>query len=638
MKKKILKWLGMEKYTPFEKKFFEDSIFHAVIYMAVLVVVLEIYVISSVTLNVLTSGKPRTMEWIISHYTSYVVLLISGTIMLAYALRYIKGKTANIKLGYGILVFFCGACLLFGIYISTMDYAKGEQILTFLTMETFVFCLLVWRPIVSISLLILSFCVFMYCMNMMIPLSFASLLNMSTYLMAILMVSISAYRQRMQDAKINEYLKDAYNDLELTSVTDYLTGVYNYSAFCNKSEELLDSDWENLSAYTFFFLNILDFKAFNEKNGYEMGDILLGNFALHLKSIFSDELVGRVSDDHFVLLTKREDALDILKDLDRDLLWEHAKGSLGLACGAYHPEGPDCDAARACDYARYACATIKKQFSTRYALYDHEMDQQFKRRQYIVNHVDEAIENGYVQPYYQPVMLSKDFTLNGTEALARWIDPVYGFLSPGDFVPVLEEYRLVHKLDLAIMRQVICGLRKLLDEGKPCFPVSINFSRLDFSYVNILEELEAAVTKYDVPKELLHVEVTESALTENDNILRDTISSLKKAGYAVWLDDFGSGYSALNVLKDYHFDVMKIDLVFLRNFDGNQRAKDLIKSIVELAGVMEMDTLTEGVETLEQAEFLREIGCTRLQGYYFGKPMPMDELQEKIASGKLKTA
>ncbi len=636
MWEKIKYWAGLEKYSPFVKDYSEKANFSAVIYMAVIVVILEVYVIASVTLNVLTSGKQRTIEWIISHYAGYVTLTVTGLIMLWFSIGYLKGKNKNLALGHGILYVFCFVCVAFGMYISSMDYAKGEQILTFLTMIIFVFCLLVWRPYISFLLLAVAMLIFLYVMNKSVPLSFATSLNMFVYFISAFMVSVNSYRQRMVDAHSAEHLHLAYEELEKVSITDLLTGVSNYTNFVDHSSELLRADPEHVSEYSFLFLNLIDFKAYNQKHGYEQGDILLMGMAKRLQDVFPGDFIGRVSDDHFCILTKDPEAEAKIIELDRLLEAEHPLSRLGLTCGAYHPKNEECNVARACDHARYACSTLNKQFRKRFAYYDEKMDEDFRRRQYIVNNVDKAIENGYIRPFYQPVVFSDDFKMCGVEALARWIDPVYGFLSPGAFIPVLEEYNQIHKLDLCIMRNVCKDLRDMLDKGMHTVPCSINFSRRDFENTDIYAELEKVVEQYQVPRNALHIEITESALTENDEELKEVTEKLRSAGYEVWLDDFGSGYSSLNVLKDYRFNVMKIDMVFLKNFNGNVRTKVLLQSIVNLANIMEMSTLTEGVETLEQADFLKEIGCKKLQGYYFGKPMALPELLDTVKSGKLK--
>ena len=200
---------------------------------------------------------------------------------------------------------------------------------------------------------------------------------------------------------------------------------------------------------------------------------------------------------------------------------------------------------------------------------------------------------------------------------------------------MLEEYRLIHKLDRSIFESVCRDLREALDAGKPVVPVSLNFSRLDFELMDAVGELEDIVTKYDVPKDLIHVEVTESALTDNMLKLHEAMRRIKELGYALWLDDFGSGYSSLNVLKDYQFDVVKLDMSFLSNLEDSEKARTLIDCIVNMASRINMLTLTEGVETEAQAEFLNQVGCGRLQGYLFGKPIPKEELYERIDRGEL---
>ena len=185
-----------------------------------------------------------------------------------------------------------------------------------------------------------------------------------------------------------------------------------------------------------------------------------------------------------------------------------------------------------------------------------------------------------------------------------------------------------------IFEAVCRDLRERLDQKLPVVPVSINFSRLDFELMDAVEVFDSLVQKYQIPKEYLHVEVTESALNENDRLLIDSTRRLKEKGYALWLDDFGSGYSSLNVLKDFDFDVLKIDMKFLIGFGTNQKAEPLIQSVIDMAGKIGLKTLTEGVETEEQANFLEKGGCLRLQGYRFGKPMPKEEILGKIDAGE----
>jgi EAL domain-containing protein (putative c-di-GMP-specific phosphodiesterase class I) len=224
--------------------------------------------------------------------------------------------------------------------------------------------------------------------------------------------------------------------------------------------------------------------------------------------------------------------------------------------------------------------------------------------------------------------------LCGAEALARWIDPTYGVISPAAFIPVLEEYHQIHKLDMFVMESVCNHIKDANDNNYPRIPVSINFSRLDFELADPVKEVSLCIEKYGLSKNDIHVEITETALSDTDKNLQEAMADFRAKGFSLWLDDFGSGYSGLNVLKDFSFDMMKIDMKFLSKFSENQKTQPILSSIVSLAQKIGMQTLTEGVETEEAREFLRSIGCQRLQGYLFGRPMSKDEFVEKILSGE----
>lgn len=307
-----------------------------------------------------------------------------------------------------------------------------------------------------------------------------------------------------------------------------------------------------------------------------------------------------------------------------------------LKTGAYRPENRDILPIVACDYALYACKTIKKNYVRNFCVYSSEMNLDFHRKQYIINNIDRAIENKYIHVYYQPVINSSTGLLCGVEALARWKDPQFGFLMPAMFINTLEEYRQIHKLDMYVLEQVCRDFFELRERNVKFIPASINFSRLDFEVFDLAAEVERMLKKYDVDKKYIHVEITESAITEDDKGLQQAIEKFRSSGYALWLDDFGSGYSGLNVLKEYDFDVMKIDMKFLQNFGSNEKSKVILRNIVKLAKEIGMLTLTEGVETEEACEFLKEIGCEKLQGFLFGKPMPREEIYHKIQSGEYK--
>ncbi len=247
--------------------------------------------------------------------------------------------------------------------------------------------------------------------------------------------------------------------------------------------------------------------------------------------------------------------------------------------------------------------------------------------QYILEHFDEALEKDYIRVYLQPVLRTLTRQYCGMEALARWEDPELGMLMPGQFIGVLEKHRRIHELDLRVLQKV-CENYKTVSR-RISVPVSVNLSRLDYELCDIFSAVEEAVRANKVPRSHLCIEVTESALSSNEEEMRKHIERFRQAGYGVWMDDFGSGYSSLNVLKDYMFDELKIDMRFLS--DNSARARKILASVVNMAKEIGIQTLAEGVETEEEFAFLHNIGCEKVQGFLFGKPMPMDECLEHAA-------
>jgi EAL domain-containing protein (putative c-di-GMP-specific phosphodiesterase class I) len=217
------------------------------------------------------------------------------------------------------------------------------------------------------------------------------------------------------------------------------------------------------------------------------------------------------------------------------------------------------------------------------------------------------------------------------EALSRWVDPELGLISPADVIPTLEEAHLIHKHDVHIVRRVCADIRTRLDQGKRVLPVTVNLSRLDFGLCDIFEEVERAVTAYGIERSLIGIEVTESALTDAASAFQHEVERFRDAGYEVWIDDFGSGYSSLNVLKDFDFDVLKIDMAFLRGLEESRSSREILCTIVDMAKRIGIRTLAEGVETQAQYDFLRTIGCEMIQGFLFGAPMPVERAVTDIA-------
>ena len=575
----------------------------------------------------------------------YVLLFVIGVSIVTYALMKYLRNTNIVFLEHLAIIGFTLICLAFGVYVSYSDFWGGKEIICFLTMVLYVGCLLIYRPYISILILGASFYLFhRVLLTFQSGLSFApqevvisgvtysmtsgDTVNYITFFVSLTTICFAIYHGRLNEARKSK-------DLEKTARTDALTGMYNYSHFSELAKARLQNNVGHTNDTVFLFLDIHNFKAFNDQRGFEEGDRFLSTIGRSISDIFRGSLCARQADDHFVVLTISDGIEEKLHRLNRLVHDYDAEILLGINCGAYRVYNPNEDPRMAIDRARYASHLIKNRFETIYSEYDNAMSEEYHKRSYVVNNIDNAVENGWIVPFYQPVVWSDSKELCGCEALARWKDPVYGQLFPNEFIPVLEEYRLIHKLDKAIFEAVCKDIRGALDAGKPVVPVSLNFSRLDFELMDAIQELENMVVKYNIPREMIHVEVTESALTDNLSNLNAAINRIKELGYSLWLDDFGSGYSSLNVLKDYQFDVVKIDMRFLSNLDTSEKAKTLVECIVQMADRINMLTLTEGVETAAQADFLHSIGCTRLQGYLFGRPVPKDEFYNRIENGGL---
>ena len=642
--KAILNGLGFEKNSKYVRDYFFTTNMRASIYMSLVVIVLEVWMIIRMTVTIFRDNlQSNMMHYIEKYYVNYFILTFTGIIMLILAVRFMRGKKDNRYLCTVVKWVFTLVCIYFGIKISLNDYSKGEQILTFLTMELFSLCLLTWKPYIAFVLASASYVYFYYRMNEMVAVNtgevgttVATQINFFIMWISTMMVCIANYNNTRMQALKDENLEKVNTYLSKISIEDELTGIHNMVYFRNEAEKVLSYVTTDRENAVFLFFDIENFKSYNEKYGFHEGNELLIKVAHMIEDSFKGSLVSRFSDDHFVVLTRIDGAKNIIGHLSGEIKKLQREVHLELKCGAYKPVGDEADVSLACDRARFACNSIKKHYDRTLRIYDKSLEDKFQLKHYIVNNIDNAIASGYIKVYYQPVVSTRNGCICGLEALARWEDPNYGLLSPGAFIEILEEYRQIYKLDQYIIEAVCRDYRDASDNKKPFAPVSLNFSRLDFELCDIVGYLCETVEKYGVPKNFIDIEITESALTDQQDFLPNAIKNLRSFGYKVWLDDFGSGYSSLNVLKDYQFDVLKIDMKFLSGFKDNEKTRPILENIVSLTKQLKMLSLTEGVETAEQFSFLETIGCDRAQGYLFSKPVPIETLRERISAGELK--
>ena len=589
------------------------------------------------------------------------VILFDIGMIFASIYRYKGGKRASVG-SVMVISLFAFVCLMFGVMVSYGDFVsvkavkdaagnviympdgsgnvmyENKEIICFLMFTIYIGCLLIWNPMISIGILGTLFLGFYFAIKGAANFGQRRFpegdeVNYLTFFISLTMVCISIFNQRISEANKDE-------ELEELATKDKITGLLSFEYFTLKVREKIAEYKIERGNSVYLFINITNFKVYNDQKGFKKGNEFLKTVGQIISDVFNENsLITRQSDDHFVVFTINLKVQDKIFEVARRVEEQDPEIKPSIKVGAAEVYDPREDPHYAVEKARYAYAELKRMPTTKIILfYDDKMHDNYLMNQYIVTHIDEAIKNGYLKAYYQPVVWSKGRTLCGVEALARWIDPKYGFLSPGKFIPVLENNQLIYKLDKEILRIVCADIRHNIDKGLPVLPVSINFSRADFGVIDIVEVVNEIVEQYQVPHELLHVEITESALTNEVDLLKNTINRLHAKGFATWLDDFGSGYSSFNVLKDFDFDVLKLDMAFLVGFNGNEKAKALIKSVISLAEQIGMKTLCEGVETDEQAAFLEEASCGRLQGYLYGKPLSYSELLEKIQNGEYNIA
>lgn len=412
---------------------------------------------------------------------------------------------------------------------------------------------------------------------------------------------------------------------------DDVTGLPRHGLFralvAEKIQEV-DKKECKLSLIAFDFEN---FKSYNRQYGFAEGDELLRNMGMLLTEDFPDQPVMRFVEDRFYVFNTLPNVEDKMHALHAAVHKLKNSQSVHLKIGVYYFKGHDEELALAMDMARLACDSIKGKEGSTYRVYDEEFEQSFMLERHIVDSIDEALEKGWIEVWYQPVARAQTGDICGLEALTRWRDPEHGLLMPIDFIPVLESHGLIGKLDAFVVEEIGKGYRKTLHQHSVPLPVSINFSRVDFEMCDVLEMLESMTSRYKMPRNLLHVEVTESALANDPEYLIEELHCLRDAGYHLWMDDFGSGYSTFSILKHFSFDLIKLDMEFLRDFESAPAARTIITSLIDMAKQLGVQTLCEGVETEEQFEFLREVGCEKVQGYLLSKPLPSRQLFVELA-------
>ena len=419
--------------------------------------------------------------------------------------------------------------------------------------------------------------------------------------------------------------RDIYN-----ATHDSVTGLYAKEYLYEQIARRLANDTK--THYMIGFIEISNFKMINDVFGRKFGKFTVKKIAEVLKASSSNKtLYGRLGDDSFGILIDKE-RFDEKKVEQLIETFVVSDGTLDhhvlLHFGIYDINTEmDVDVPLFFDSARLATTKITDNYSRRIAYYDDQLRSEAIHDQLISNQLEEAIETKQIRPYLQPIVDSRGM-LAGAEALVRWIHPVEGFMNPGQFIPIFEKNGQISEVDKYMWR---CACELLADWKKRSIDnfISVNVSPKDFYRLDVVSEFKSLVEEFGIDPVKLRIEITETAMTNDSVDMLKTISDLREYGFIVEMDDFGSGYSSLNLLKDINLDLIKIDMQFLKDSERNMKASLIIKNIINMSEDLGIDTLTEGVETAKQFEKLYDMGCRLYQGYYFSKPVPVEDFEKQ---------
>ena len=413
---------------------------------------------------------------------------------------------------------------------------------------------------------------------------------------------------------------------------DELTNLYNREAFMREVALLLGARYD--VNYCIVCMDISCFKIINDLFHMDTGNLILRTAADYIKETLNPRtsLSCRTDADHFILCVPSDELQieQIIKDLDTRIQALHISHNILFFAGIYPVENRDLPIEQMCDRAGMALKRIKGSYLTRYAYYDAKMRDQMIEELLISGNLEIALMERQFTIFLQPIFDPRTNSVVSAEALVRWFHPIHGMVSPGKFIPVCERNGFIVRLDRFVWEEACRFQRKRLNEGKPVVPISVNLSRLNFYSLDLPDFLSLLLAKYELEPWMLKLEVTESAYTDNQFQLLDMISTFKNLGFSVLMDDFGSGYSSLNMLKDMPLDTIKVDMAFIRELEKSERVAVILKFVVQLAVELGMGVVIEGVETETQCNYVASLGEVAIQGYYFSRPLPMPDYEKLL--------
>ena len=417
------------------------------------------------------------------------------------------------------------------------------------------------------------------------------------------------------------------DDMTKELETDALTGALNRVGFHQRAEEILANNPDRNFAIMYF--NVQRFKAVNDLFGYEKGDQLIRNIVHKLQTCFLKPLVtARMEADHFTVLVE-EANIDYRKltELLHDVMEvNNIRFDVIGRCGIYQiPKDCPLHVSEMCDRAKLAKTYISNQYVQPYIVFNDSMKMEYEEKSIALIQLEDAMAKEEFTVFYQPIYDIWTRKIVSAEALVRWISKENGMILPGRFIPALEESGYITKVDSFMNRRVHDFLEMRYREGKTVVPVTVNLSRMDLMDADIMEEIRQDVKNSKLPQEVFRYEITESACADITESGNEFLSELREMGVKLLVDDFGSGQSSFSMMRDFEFDVIKLDMGFVHKIGTGKKNNSILISMIELAHRLDMKVVAEGVENEEQLNFLRRYGCDFIQGFYFSKPLPEEE-------------
>lgn len=437
-------------------------------------------------------------------------------------------------------------------------------------------------------------------------------------------------------ALIFSYIRGEQKKVYDLAYVDELTSAPNENAFKERAVELIRDNPDVPYVVTCF--DIQNFRYINEGYGHEKADMLLRAVAGALRESYTyNECFARLSADRFLGLCVDDERTEERKKFVMDKVTAACeaipmKYPVNFKTGIYYVRNRNEDISDMIDKANLARKSARSAARQNIAEYRDQLMEETRRQEHVESRMHEALANGEFVPFLQPKWDMLNDHICGAEALIRWITPDGGVVPPGDFIPVFEKNGFVEQIDFFMLEKICEYLRKMIDEGREVYPVSINQSRYLLFDPNYISRVQAIMLKYRVPKGLIELEITETVFFSEKERMLEVMRQLKEFNMNLSIDDFGSGYSSLNLLRDIPFDVLKIDREFLDESSQSETGKWILRKIVEMAEGMHLKVICEGVETHEQVEMLLSIGCQMAQGFLYSRPIPIEEFMEKFNS------